>query len=65
MMGEGTYVNALGTEETDRIKASHGPKYGRLAAVEATYDPEHTFRRNINISAPPIPSPRVGDSGRI
>jgi FAD/FMN-containing dehydrogenase len=64
MMGEGTYVNALGTDETDRIRASYGPKYGRLAAIKATYDPENVFRRNINISAPRIPSPRAGESGR-
>jgi hypothetical protein len=56
MMGAGTYVNALGTDETDRIQASYGPKYDRLAAIKAAYDPNNVLHRNINIA--PRPSPR-------
>jgi FAD/FMN-containing dehydrogenase len=58
MIGSGGYVNAMEPDERERIEASYGAKYGRLAAVKATYDPGNVFHRNINISAAPIPSPR-------
>ena len=50
-MGEGTYVNALEEHEDDRIRATYGAKYDRLAAIKAKYDPDSVFHRNINIKA--------------
>jgi FAD binding domain len=35
MMSIGTYINALSEEDDDRIRATYGPKYDRLAAVKA------------------------------
>jgi berberine-like enzyme len=58
MMGEGTYVNALEAQESGQVRATYGPKYDRLASVEAAYDPANVFHRNVNIVTPVIPSPR-------
>jgi FAD/FMN-containing dehydrogenase len=45
----GVYVNDLGEEGADRVKAAYGANYDRLAAVKATYDPTNLFRSNQNI----------------
>jgi FAD/FMN-containing dehydrogenase len=47
----GAYVNFLGTEGQDRVRAAYGePAYQRLAALKRRYDPENTFRLNQNIA---------------
>jgi hypothetical protein len=44
------YINHLDADEgEDRVRASYGPAYDRLAAVKAVWDPENVFRRNNNI----------------
>jgi len=45
----GTYVNFLMDEGEDRVRASFGGNYDRLAQVKAVYDPENTFHVNQNI----------------
>jgi FAD/FMN-containing dehydrogenase len=45
----GVYVNNLGDEGEDRIKAAYGSNYDRLAALKRKYDPDNLFRRNQNI----------------
>jgi FAD/FMN-containing dehydrogenase len=45
----GVYVNYLGEEGPDRIKAAYGRNYDRLAALKTTYDPSNLFRVNQNI----------------
>ncbi|MFF0266602.1 FAD-binding oxidoreductase [Kribbella sp. NPDC004536] len=49
--GKGSYVNAISdlVDVDDRVRASYGPKYDRLAAIKATYDPDNLFHRNANI----------------
>lgn len=45
----GVYVNVLGVEGEDRVRAAYGPNYGRLASLKNKYDPTNLFRLNQNI----------------
>jgi FAD/FMN-containing dehydrogenase len=46
----GAYVNFLGDEGTDRIRAAYpGPTWDRLRAIKRRYDPDNLFRLNQNI----------------
>ena len=45
----GVYLNFVGDEGEDRIRAAFGEHYDRLATVKAEYDPENLFRGNQNI----------------
>ena len=47
---EGAYVNFMMDDEaSDRILATYGENYARLAQVKAKYDPNNLFRVNQNI----------------
>lgn len=45
----GVYVNYLGEEGEDRVKAAYGRNYERLIALKNKYDPTNFFRHNQNI----------------
>jgi len=45
----GAYVNMMMDEGQERVRASYGDNYDRLARVKATYDPSNLFRVNQNI----------------
>ncbi|HEX3327780.1 MAG TPA: BBE domain-containing protein [Actinomycetota bacterium] len=47
---EAVYVNNLGEEGVDRVRAAFGGNYDRLAAVKAKYDPHNFFRLNQNVA---------------
>jgi hypothetical protein len=46
---QGAYINFMMQEGEERIKATYGDNYGRLAAVKKKYDPNNFFRVNQNI----------------
>jgi FAD/FMN-containing dehydrogenase len=46
---DGVYVNDLGEEGQDRVRAAYGANYDRLAHIKAEYDPTNVFRANQNI----------------
>ena len=43
------YVNNLGDEGEDRVRAAFGPNYDRLTTLKCRYDPNNFFRLNQNI----------------
>ena len=45
----GMYVNYLGDEGEDRVKAAYGTNYERLVSLKNKYDPMNLFRFNQNI----------------
>ena len=45
----GIYLNFIGDEGDDRIRAAYGDSYDRMARVKRTYDPDNVFRGNQNI----------------
>jgi FAD/FMN-containing dehydrogenase len=46
----GAYVNFMMEEGSDRVRASYGRNYDRLAQVKAAYDPDNFFRINQNVT---------------
>lgn len=45
----GAYVNFMMDEGHDRVQATYGENYDRLARIKAHYDPDNLFRHNHNI----------------
>jgi FAD/FMN-containing dehydrogenase len=46
----GNYLNfQTADEDEQRLRATYGPNFDRLAEAKRTYDPENLFRRNRNI----------------
>ncbi len=53
---DAVYVNNLGVEGPDRVRAAYGPNHSRLAELKLAYDPDNVFRLNQNVA--PSTSPR-------
>jgi FAD/FMN-containing dehydrogenase len=47
------YVNFLGDEGEERVRAAYGESYDRLVAIKSKYDPTNFFRVNQNIKPNP------------
>ena len=47
----GTYLNFIGDEGADRVRAAYGPNHDRLARVKAGWDPDNVFRATGNVRA--------------
>ena len=47
----GTYLNFLGDEGADRVRAAYGPNHERLVRVKAGWDPDNVFRATGNVRA--------------
>tara|TARA_R110000850_G_scaffold236447_1_gene361236 strand:+ start:2712 stop:4088 length:1377 start_codon:yes stop_codon:yes gene_type:complete len=45
----GAYINFMMEEGDERVQATYGPNYPRLARIKAKYDPGNFFRVNQNI----------------
>jgi FAD/FMN-containing dehydrogenase len=45
----GAYVNMIMDEGQERVRASYGDNYARLAQIKARYDPQNVFNVNQNI----------------
>ncbi len=45
----GAYINFMMEEGEDRVRATYGEHYDRLAAIKAKYDPQNLFHVNQNI----------------
>ncbi len=50
---DAVYVNNLGTEGADRVRAAYGPNRQRLAELKRKYDPANVFRLNQNVAPAP------------
>ena len=58
--GAGVYVNFLGSEGADRVRAAYGDTtFRRLQAIKASYDPTNFLRLNQNIAPAPWSEPLV------
>jgi FAD/FMN-containing dehydrogenase len=47
---DAAYVNNLGDEGPDRVRAAYGANYPRLAELKRRHDPENLFRANQNVA---------------
>ncbi|MFE2021108.1 FAD-binding oxidoreductase [Streptomyces sp. NPDC059499] len=47
---EGAYVNFMGEDDQDRVRANYRQNYDRLTTVKRRYDPSNLFRLNHNIA---------------
>jgi FAD/FMN-containing dehydrogenase len=48
-LSERRWLNYLGDDQDDAVRAAYGPNYDRLVEVKRRYDPENVFRHNHNI----------------
>jgi FAD/FMN-containing dehydrogenase len=47
--GDAVYMNYLGDDESQRVRAACGPNWERLVALKRACDPDNVFHLNQNI----------------
>ena len=47
---EARWLNYLGDDQDDAVRAAYGPNYDRLVELKRRYDPENVFHHNHNIA---------------
>jgi hypothetical protein len=52
-LADAVYVNNLGSEGPDRVRAAYGANHDRLATLKRTWDPDNVLRLNQNIAPAP------------
>jgi FAD/FMN-containing dehydrogenase len=48
--GTGRWLNYLGDDEDDAVRAAYGPNFDRLREIKRRYDPDNVFHLNHNIT---------------
>ena len=48
-MADAVYVNYLGDDEPDRVRAAYGANWDRLLDLKRRWDPDNVFHLNQNI----------------
>jgi len=48
-LSERRWLNYLGDDQDDAVRAAYGPNYDRLVELKRRYDPDNVFRHNHNI----------------
>jgi len=48
--GSAVYMNYLGDDESQRVRAAYGPNWERLVALKRRWDPDNVFHLNQNIA---------------
>jgi hypothetical protein len=49
-LADAVYVNNLGAEGPDRVRAAYGTNHARLVELKRRYDPANVFRLNQNVA---------------
>jgi FAD/FMN-containing dehydrogenase len=49
-LGGAVYMNYLGDEDSQRVRAAYGPNWERLVALKRRWDPDNVFHLNQNIA---------------
>ena len=61
-LAPGRWLNYLGDDQDDAIRAAYGPNYDRLLTIKRRSDPDNVFHQNHNITPETAPPHDLGRS---